>query len=245
MASVRNSGGPHGDAAVSAAIPQVEFGVSFEDVVVNVRQNGERERILGPVTGCLRSGQMLSVVGPAHEAGVLLNALRGNYTFSSLSGAGNIGEGVYVGGTITWNGQKPQEVDPRVLAFVDFQTPDAIPDAVTCWELLAYTIKVRVTFLSASEQIAMVDQVLDMLSLAEFASTVYSQLAPYQQRLARIAREVVGCAGIVFLHDPCSGLSALESVALIQTLQHLASKHGYALTATFPDLPPGLASVLY
>ena len=37
-------------------------------------------------------------------------------------------------------------------------------------------------------------------------------------------------AGIVFLHDPCNGLSAMESVLLMQTLQHLAHKHGYAVT---------------
>ena len=33
----------------------VEFAVSFEDVIVNVRRNGERERILGPATGCVHT----------------------------------------------------------------------------------------------------------------------------------------------------------------------------------------------
>jgi ABC-type multidrug transport system ATPase subunit len=242
MEAGRGSAGPGEPAGDGSAA--VEFAVSFEDVIVNLRKHGERERILGPATGCVRSGQVLAVVGPAHESGVLLNALRGVYNFSSSPVANSMGEGVHVGGTITWNGQKPQDVDPRVLAYIDFENPDTIPGAVTCWEVLAYTIKVRVTFLSATEQIAMVDQVLDMLSLAEFAHTPYGLLLPSQQRLARIAREVVGCAGIVFLHDPCNGLSAMDSVELLKTLLNLAQKHGYAITVSLPELPPGLVSVL-
>ena len=172
----------------------VEFAVSFEDLIVDVRQNGERERILGPVTGCVRSGQvnphltttaclgatspglvpihaqrmynalicdashasLAGVVdrGTAYEAAVMVNALRGAYNFSTSPVANILGEGVHVGGTVTWNGQSPQDVDARVLAFVDFQSPDTIPITVTCWEVLAYTIKVRVTFLSASGRAA-------------------------------------------------------------------------------------------
>ena len=236
--STAGEGGGEGQEAA------VEFAVSFEDVLVNVRQNGERVRVLGPATGCVRSGQVLSVVGPAYEAGVMLNALRGAYHFAVAPVTPAIGEGVHVGGTITWNGQRPQDVDARVLAFVDFEADCTIPEAVSCWEVLAYTIKVRVTFLSATEQLAMVDQVLDMLSLAEFAHTPFGLLTACQQRLLRVAREIVGCAGIVFLHDPCAGLSAADSMALIQTLDHLAQKHGYAVTISLPDLAPGLVSVL-
>jgi ABC-type multidrug transport system ATPase subunit len=188
--------------------------------------------------------QVLSIVGPAYEAAVMVNALRGAYNFSTSPVANILGEGVHVGGTVTWNGQSPQDVDARVLAFVDFQSPDTIPITVTCWEVLAYTIKVRVTFLSASEQIAMVDQVLDMLSLTEVAHTPYHQLSPSEQRLVRVAREIVGCAGIVFLNDPCSGLSAMDSVSLLRHLDRLATKHGYAVTLSLPDLPPGLVSVI-
>ena len=63
--STAGEGGGEGQEAA------VEFAVSFEDVLVNVRQNGERVRVLGPATGCVRSGQVLSVVGPAYEAGVM------------------------------------------------------------------------------------------------------------------------------------------------------------------------------
>ena len=235
---------PPGDQLGAGENVAAEFAVSFEDLIVNVRRNGERERVCGPITGCVRSGQVLAVVGAADKSGVVLNALRGVYNFSSSPVANSMGEGVHVGGTITWNGQKPQDVDPRVLSYLDFENADPVPEEITCWELLAFTIKVRVTFLSATEQVAMVDQVLDMLSLAEFAQTPYGHLSPAQQRLARVAREVVGCAGIVFLHDPCNGLGAMDSVVLVQTLAHLAQKHGYAVTISLPDLPPGLVSVL-
>ena len=45
-----------------------DFAVSFEDMVVHSRRGGERRRIVGHATGCVRSGQLLAIIGPPQQA---------------------------------------------------------------------------------------------------------------------------------------------------------------------------------
>ena len=61
------------------------------------------------------------------------------------------------------------------------------------------TCRVRAEVVGCIHNTLYIIQVLDMLSLAEFAQTPYSHLSPSQQRVARVAREVVGCAGNLYI----------------------------------------------
>ncbi|KAJ1488683.1 hypothetical protein T484DRAFT_1887009, partial [Baffinella frigidus] len=222
-----------------------DFAVSFEDMVVHSRTGGERRRIVGHATGCVRSGQLLAIIGPPTQAEMFLHALRGVYP-TPASGVAP-GDGVQVTGTVSWNGQNPSEVDPRVLAFIDLSdgAASAVPPWCSAWDVLLVTIRVRVTFLSSSEQSAMVDQVLDMLQLSEVGATPFGELGPVQQRLVLLARAIVGCSGIVFIHNPIGGLEPADARVLLSSLKLFASAHGYAITVAIPgEVQAGCVALL-
>lgn len=148
----------------------VDFAISFEDVsVFQYREDGGREKVISNVTGCVHSGDVLAIIGPSSQSCLLLDTLRGVH----LSG-----DRLAMSGTLSWNGQPPgtrsfvsvsaqgtdtacaEEVDPRALAYVDVKESCALlPDTLSSWEVLYFTIKARVAFLSTGEQSTMVDQV--------------------------------------------------------------------------------------
>jgi hypothetical protein len=134
----------------------VDFAISFEDVSVFQRVEGERVKVISNATGCVHSGDVLALVGPSSQTSLLLDTLRG------VHGSDNGRDGISFHGMLSWNGQSPEEVDPRALAYVDVKEMGALlPEDLTCWEVLFFIIKVRVGFLSSGEQCAMVDQVPD------------------------------------------------------------------------------------
>lgn len=76
-----------------------------------------------------------------------------------------------------------------------------------------------------------------MLALAEVADVAVQHLSDLQRRLLCVAREIVGCAGIVFLLEPVEGLSAADAKQLIHTLSVLSLSYGYAVVVTLPSIP--------
>ena len=217
---------------------QTEFAVTFEDLSLTFFRHGENRRTLGPMTGCVKSGQIFCVVGPHQQCCDFLDAVSGN--FPLLSSAGFAQEGKFVSGTITWNGQLPNIVDPRVIARVDKLFDLSMAGHLTTWEILLLTVKVRVPNLTAVEQASMVDMILDMMSLQEFSSIPASRLDSFSLVLLNIGREVIGCSGILFLLDPLTGLSPMETERIFSRLKILAEKHSYCITVTLSEPTSGI-----
>ena len=204
-----------------------EFAVTFEDITVETIRGGDRTRVLGPLTGCVKSRQVCCVVGPPDQASFFLDAIRGHTQYCS---AGFAHDGQYVTGTITWNGQNPRLVDHRVIAYVNqSQRPTVYADHLSVWDILLITVKVRVPHLPQAEQVAMTEMVLDMINLQGKGDLSFMDLDPVSTSLLTIGRELIGCSGILLLREPTQGLSPADAQEVIQRLHFLAEQHQYAI----------------
>ncbi|EKX44070.1 hypothetical protein GUITHDRAFT_109856 [Guillardia theta CCMP2712] len=234
------------DGHLEKALNRAEFAISFEDLEVLHRDGSDRVRLVGPVTGCVKSGEVNKVatfIGPSSLTVPLMNGLRSIYPCAASSAYNAVHTGTFVGGTVTWNGQEPTDVDPRVVAYVDLEAADVMPEQLTSLEILLYTIQVRVTFLSTAEQSGMADQVLDMLGIAEVNNTRYCDLSPANKRILRVAREIIGCAGMLLLNNPTCQLSPSQSVVFLEAMSRLSTSHAYAVIMAVPQVPPGCLSL--
>uniref|UniRef100_A0A7S4KT84 ABC transporter domain-containing protein n=1 Tax=Guillardia theta TaxID=55529 RepID=A0A7S4KT84_GUITH len=231
------------DGHLEKALNRAEFAISFEDLEVLHRDGSDRVRLVGPVTGCVKSGEVATFIGPSSLTVPLMNGLRSIYPCAASSAYNAVHTGTFVGGTVTWNGQEPTDVDPRVVAYVDLEAADVMPEQLTSLEILLYTIQVRVTFLSTAEQSGMADQVLDMLGIAEVNNTRYCDLSPANKRILRVAREIIGCAGMLLLNNPTCQLSPSQSVVFLEAMSRLSTSHAYAVIMAVPQVPPGCLSL--
>ena len=221
---------------------KTEFALTYEDLSLTVVRNGEHSRILGPITGCTKSGQVCCIIGLDQQCSDLFDALRGN--FQLLSTAGYSQDGKFISGTITWNGQLPNLVDPRVIARVDRHFDRMSAAHLSAWEILLVTVKIRVPNLTQEEQASMVDMILDMMSLQEKSSLPVNHLDPLSLVMLNIGRELIGCSGILLLQNPLNSLLPDDARAVLSRLSLLAEKHSYCVTFTVSRPVSGIFSYL-
>ncbi len=210
---------------------RTEFAVTYEDLSLTLIRNGNQKRVLGPLTGCVRSGQVSCIIGHHQQCTDFLDAL--SWNLQPLSTAGFAQDGKFFSGTVSWNGQNPNFVDPRVIARVNEQFDPTSAAHLTSWEILLTTVKVRVPNLTEVEQASMVEMILDMLNIQEKSSLPVCRLDPLSLTLLNIGREVVGCSGILLLKNPfANSLTSEEAKSVMIRLRLLAEKHCYCIVMT-------------
>jgi ABC-type multidrug transport system ATPase subunit len=92
-------------------------------------------------------------------------------------------------------------------------------------DTLRYAARLRLPHArSAAEIDAVVDDVIEVVDLADHAMTVVGSLSGGQRKRASIAVELLRAPRMFFLDEPTSGLDPSTAAALIATLRHLTTR---------------------
>ena len=164
-----------------------------------------------------RSGQLVSVMGGSGTGkSTLLNVLSGNYKPSN--------------GTITINGydlHKEHEDLKGVIGFVP--QDDMLIEELTVFENLYYSAKLCFSHFSHKEIVTLVEKALENFDLVEARDLVVGNplkkvLSGGQRKRLNIALELIREPSILFVDEPTSGLSSMDSEKVFVLLKRQTLK---------------------
>ncbi len=164
-----------------------------------------------------RSGQLVAVMGGSGTGkSTLLNVLNGNYRLSN--------------GMITINGydiQTDAEILQGVIGFVP--QDDMLIEELTVFENLYYNAKLCFSHLNHADIVKLVEKALNDFDLVEARDLVVGNplkkmLSGGQRKRLNIALELVREPSILFVDEPTSGLSSMDSEKVIVLLKRQTLK---------------------
>jgi ABC-type multidrug transport system ATPase subunit len=172
-------------------------------------------RVLHGVSGVVRPGQMLAILG-ASGAGksTVLNLLAGRIKSSKAC---------LSGGSILVNGKKRDfKLFKKQAAFVE--QDDCMFVEETVREHITYSAMLRLpSSVSRERKKLRVESVIAELGLSVCADTRISRISGGQRKRVSIGSELVTDPSLCILDEPTSGLDAFSSLTVMQSLRHLAS----------------------
>lgn len=166
-----------------------------------------------------RSGQLVAVMGGSGTGkSTLLNALNGNYKLSN--------------GSITINGYNLHEEEEAehlkgVIGFVP--QDDMLIEELTVFENLYYSAKLCFSHFNHDEIVKLVEKALIDFDLVEARDLVVGSplkkvLSGGQRKRLNIALELIREPSILFVDEPTSGLSSMDSEKVIVLLKRQTLK---------------------
>lgn len=173
--------------------------------------------VLNDVSGLLRSGQSLAIIG-SHGSGksTLLAILAGR------------GLSDHIGGEIFKNGKSRGGIK-----FIARNDKDAFHTVLSVKETLTFTA--HLTCASKSERSQLIQSVTEALDLEEAVATRISKLSDCQARQLSIAIALLSRPSVLLLDDPFEGLGATCVLLLMDYLSDLVSiGHSIAVTLHHP-----------
>ncbi|CUA70561.1 putative ATP-dependent permease [Rhizoctonia solani] len=177
--------------------------------------NVKSKMILSGLSGSVRPGQMLAILGPSGAGKTTLIGI-----LAGRSGA--------MGGRVSGDvGFTVDGGDGRVkVGFVD-QT-DVLPSNLTVTEALLFAAKLKLPeSTSPAEKVARVEHVIRQLGLSEVAHSriggnTERGLSGGERRRVSIALEIVAGVEVLILDEPTSGLDSVSAANVARVLAELA-----------------------
>lgn len=186
----------------------------------------ERKMILEGISVLFRPGRLTAVMG-ASGAGKtsLLYLMAGE-----LSKQGTVSGRILVNGE-PWDGRRVRQISGFV-----FQE-DILLDTMTVREAVYMSATLRLRDTPEAERIALVDDLLKLLSLEHCADTMIGSslkkgISGGERKRCAIAMELITNPPVLFLDEPTSGLDTFTAYQVVGTLQELAHGHGRTVIAT-------------
>ncbi|CAM9501336.1 unnamed protein product [Chrysoparadoxa australica] len=184
-------------------------------------------RLLNSVEASFETGRMTALMGESGAGKTtLLDVIAGYKT------GGEIGGGIFI------NGQ-PREGNTWKLLSGYCEQCDIHNPYLTVHESLSFAAACRLpASLPQSEKASAVDQMVDMMGLADFANMKVGQetegegLPKHARKRMTIAVELVGRPQILFLDEPTSGLDAMSSSIVLSSVRNSTDQLGLIVVAT-------------
>jgi len=196
--------------------------------VKKTKSNGENQPppanqkvILDGISGSVRSGQMLAVMGSSGAGKTsLLNLLAGRATPT---------KGAKATGSLTVNGEPRDYNTFRHISAYVLQDDDMFAE-LTVEEQVGYAATLRLpSTMSARSKNARVDRVIQELGLNKVRDTAIGGeqvrgVSGGERKRVAIATELVTDPSLLFLDEPTSGLDSFNALNVMQSLRLLASR---------------------
>lgn len=178
----------------------------------DVKNHGETKRILNDVNLSIEPGEFVAIIGGSGcGKSTLLNALTG-YERATEGAA-------LVGGLPLYENY---DYFKNIMGFVPQQ--DIVYDHLRLDKMLEYTAQLRMPKDSSlQERLAHVQEVLEMVELTEFSTSMVKKLSGGQRKRASIAVELLADPDLFFLDEPTSGLDPGTERNLMHTLRKLST----------------------
>ncbi|KAG8737551.1 hypothetical protein FRC10_008064 [Ceratobasidium sp. 414] len=175
--------------------------------------------ILSSLSGSVRAGQMLAILGPSGAGKTTL--------ISILAGRGGA-MGGRVSGDVGFVSEREGAVGRVKVGFVDQM--DVLPATLTVFEALLFAARLRMPETTPdSDKKARVETVIRQLGLAEVADSRIGGegstgrgLSGGERRRVSIALEIVAGVEVLVLDEPTSGLDSVSAAKVAQVLADLA-----------------------
>lgn len=164
-----------------------------------------------------RSGQLIAVMGGSGTGkSTLLNVLNGSYKLSS--------------GSITVNGHDLHSESDHLQGVIGFvPQDDMLIEEFTVFENLYYNAKLCFSHLTHNDIVVLVEKALNDFDLVEARDLVVGNplrkiLSGGQRKRLNIALELIREPSILFVDEPTSGLSSMDSEKVIVLLKRQTLK---------------------
>ncbi|PIN21771.1 Transporter, ABC superfamily (Breast cancer resistance protein) [Handroanthus impetiginosus] len=199
--------------------------LKFENVVYTVKINehggllkknssSEEKTILKGITGVVRPGEMLALLGPSGGGKTtLLTALGGRLTTQS--------------GTITYNGKPFSNGIKRKTGFVT--QDDVLYPHLTVTETLVYTALLRLptSDFSKEQKVQHAEAVINQLGLSRCRNSIIGGpglrgISGGERKRVSIGQEMLINPSMLFLDEPTSGLDSTTAQRIVSTILELA-----------------------
>lgn len=191
-------------------------------------RSSDRRVILSGVSGSLRRGQMMAVLG-ASGAGktTLLNTLS-----ARLSSTGTLGGKILLDG-------KPRNPSTwkNTIGFVE--QDDLMLGCLTVYEQISFSARLRMADdkYNKDERLTRVEDVISMLRLEKCQDTRIGDanargISGGERKRTSIGMELVSDVSVLFLDEPTSGLDAFAAHHVVEHLKHLATQRQLSCLAT-------------
>ena len=190
-------------------VDQANLGrVTAHGLVVEVQKEGRPLRILQNINLEINRGEFVGILGGSGQGkSTLLNALCGVNPASS-------GEVLISGIPLT----SREQVNAAGVGFVP--QDDIVHVELTVTEAITYSARLRLN-LPAAQIDALVERVIDRLSLGEHRGKRISRLSGGQRKRVSVAIELLAKPSVLFLDEPSSGLDPATEADLMALLQSL------------------------
>jgi len=199
-------------------------GISWKNISYTVtvksgpicRRSVSYKTILNDVSGIVKPGQLLAIIGPSGAGkSSLLDVLAGRKSQGQLEGE------------VLVNGKPKTRIFKRVSGYVT--QDDCLMGNLTVRETFRFHATMKMSG-SAREHIEeRVQDVIDELGLTkvgdELVGTQFRRgISGGEKKRVSIGCELLTDPGLLFLDEPTTGLDAFNSLAVMKTLQKLASR---------------------
>ncbi len=190
-------------------VDQANLGrVTAHNLVVEVQKDGRPFRILQGINMEIQRGEFVGILGGSGQGkSTLLNALCGVNPASS-------GEVLISGIPLT----SREQVNAAGVGFVP--QDDIVHLELTVTEAITYSARLRLNLPTAQID-ALVDRVIERLSLKEHRGKRISRLSGGQRKRVSVAIELLAKPSVLFLDEPSSGLDPATEADLMALLQSL------------------------
>lgn len=172
---------------------------------------------LQPLSFTARSGNLVGIMGGSGAGkSTLLNLLNGNFTPSS-------GEIIIN----TFNLHKEKKLFEGVIGYVP--QDDLLMEDLTVYQNLYFNSKLCFGELDKNELTVKVNQLLQSLGLYEIkdlkvGSPLDKMISGGQRKRLNIALEIIRAPSVLFVDEPTSGLSSLDSIQVMDLLKQLTAQ---------------------
>jgi len=195
--------------------PNVEL--RWDNVSVTAGKGDEEKSILKGVTGRVRQGSVMAIMGSSGA---------GKSTLMNILTRRNI-QGLRIDGNITVNGVNVKEDISKLSGYI--QQNDVFVGALSVEEHLFLQAKLRLSKETKQRQEDRVQEVVQLMGLQKCYKTVIGTpgltktISGGEMKRLSFASEILTDPPIIFADEPTSGLDSYLAMAVVNTLKDLAA----------------------
>mmetsp|Transcript_13607 Transcript_13607/g.30908 ORF Transcript_13607/g.30908 Transcript_13607/m.30908 type:complete len:451 (+) Transcript_13607:52-1404(+) len=193
--------------------------LKFRDVNFIVGKKDKKKSILTDVSGVVKFGRVLAVMGPSGAGKTtLLNALTLNAQYGVATGS------------VKLNGIDFTSEIFKEHCFIVPQF-DKLWPYLTCRETLMYAAQLY-EVVAKDEEAQFIDEIIEKMGLTSCADTRAASLSGGQRRRLSIGIALVKQPTVLFLDEPTSGLDAASAMNVMSEIVRVAKEENLIAVAT-------------